>query len=161
MKGVLEPSRKLYERAVELARSPNQAPYLDLGNVYRGLNKPDLALEQYEKAIDLKPYSLAENFNLGHILHMRRDPRGTEYLQRAIRLFEEPSGRAKPEQKAGANALQAISYAYAATGKVKKAQELLAKAIKAATKERSKMIFSSTQYRYIPVNKFIEETSAS
>lgn len=154
--GALEPTRRLYERAVELAKSPSDAPNLDLGNVYRGLGKLDLAIEQYEKAIKIKPYSLIENFNLGHALHTRRDPRGIAYLERAIQLFERHPGGGTSAEKS--NAFQAMSHAYAAVGKVKIARQLLAQAIKTSPKRNSSTVFSSVQYKHIPAMEFVKET---
>ncbi len=155
MKGMVEPAKQLYEKAIELSKNPNQAPHLDLGNVYMALNQVELAIEQYEKEVHTNPSSLAANYNLAYALHLRRNPRAMEFFQRAATLFEN-EGQVRPSERA--NAFQAMSHAYRALGKRKKAQEMVEAAIKAAAEGKQSRIFSSIQYKYIPTKEFLEET---
>ncbi len=88
LKGGIDGARRLYERAIELAKPPRKGPHFDLGNVYMGLNMPDLAIQQYEIAMRSDSSSLAHVYNYGYVLNIFHDPRAVQYFERAIELFE-------------------------------------------------------------------------
>jgi tetratricopeptide (TPR) repeat protein len=156
-KGAIVPARKLYERAVGLADSSEEAPHFDLGNTLMGLREWRLAAEQFELAMKADP-SLPVVYNYGRVLDQLGDPRATEYFERAIALFGQ-KGTEDDTPVGRANGYQAMSHAYIALGKRKKAEELLKKAIEAAKKvPAGQRIFSSVQYKYIPSKEFLVET---
>lgn len=160
-RGMIEPALELYGRAMELAKHPNKELQLrlDLGNVYMASKKPKLALEQYESALKEDPSNLAINYNYAYALSVLRDSRSQDYFERAISIYER---QPRDFFSVGApNVSQAMSNAYAACGKKKKAIELLNNAILGAQKSGpNRRHFSSIQYKYITRQEFISETRA-
>ena len=158
MRGIVEPTRKIYERAVELAKSPEKGPHIDLGNVYMALKEVDLALREYGQLVKSDPSSLAAVYNYGYALSLSGDPRARGYFERAIDIFEQADEERTAAERV--NALQAMSHAYMFVGKKQKALELLTDALERAKKQPAgRRIFSSIQYKYIPTKEFIQETA--
>ena len=88
---------------------------------------------------------------------MGKESDAVQWFQKAIALFERTTGqRLLPGR---ANLPQAMSQAYAATGAIPRAIELLNEAI-AIAETIPTSLFSSLQYKNISSHEFIEESRA-
>jgi tetratricopeptide (TPR) repeat protein/cellulose biosynthesis protein BcsQ len=159
-RSALEPARRLYERAIELYGTPNASVFLELGNLYMRMKKPELALPQYERALNVEPSGLPYVYNCAYALTLLGDnARAKEFFERAILLFEQRGHAGKDAPSTAANKYQAISRAYAALNRRDKAREFLEKAIEVVSHlPRERSIFSSERYKEIPAREFVEET---
>lgn len=55
-----------YQQAV-LINPDNENAYFFMGVTLRSLNRPEIAIQQYKKALDINQYNPDCHFNLGHI----------------------------------------------------------------------------------------------
>jgi tetratricopeptide (TPR) repeat protein len=143
-----------YQRAQEFAKS--EAISLELGNLFMRQGKFEQALANYAAGISLDPVSLQSTYNAGYALQRVGHPFAKTYFSRAIELFEQKDLSSwAPGNRA--NAFQAISHAYAATGEYVKAAEALRKALSIAKSISHTPIYSSTSYRPVAPERFINE----
>jgi tetratricopeptide (TPR) repeat protein len=147
-----------YKRMLQIEPN-NRSAYIDLGETRMRMKHYREAIEAYSHALALEPAGLIPNYNLGFALSRVGDPRGREYFEAAIRLFEQMDMSSKTRLWV-TNALEAMSHAYIGTGRPEKALELLKQAIESAEHLGAARVFSSLEYRYIPVSRFIEEAKA-
>src|SRR5437773_3623356 len=129
----------------------------EVGNLYLRLGMAEKARNYYEKLVDKSPNTLEGVYNMGAALsRLGRESDAVHWFQKAIALFERTTGpRVLPGDRA--NLLQAISQAYAATGAIPRAIELLNEAV-AIAETIPTSLFSSLQYKNISSHDFIEES---
>jgi tetratricopeptide (TPR) repeat protein/cellulose biosynthesis protein BcsQ len=155
-KGQTDAAIRFYERAIELADEPEVGHHLGLGNIYMGMNRLDLAVQQYQVAIGMAPSCLQAVYNYAYAMSLLGDSRAEEFFRDAVELYERED---LDDYDDKANLYQAMSQAYAALSEHEKAQEFRGKAIKiAAAGPSDRLVFSSIQYKLIPARQFIEET---
>lgn len=129
----------------------------EIGNLYQRLGMPKKAERYYEQLLRRSPNDLSGTYNMGAVLaRLGRHSDAKEWFQKAIALFERPETRSKlPGEAAGR--LQMMSQAYAATGAMGQAINLLNEAISKLKRVKTE-VFSSLQYKSIPRQEFVEES---
>lgn len=76
-----------------LEKLDNSQNRLNLANAYYSLNRDDIALDYYNKALELEPYSKDINFKLGQIYfsyyyRFAKDEKREDYLKKSILYYE-------------------------------------------------------------------------
>jgi len=152
-----EPEKALegFTRMLQL-EPKNRDAYISLAQTRMQLKHFPEAIDAYKRAAVLEPTDLVAVYNLGFALSRVGDPEAKEHFEVAVRLFEQidPSSRTPLWM---ANAFEAISHAYLGIGRPDKAVQVLRRAIQIAERLGPERVFSSIEYQYVPVKRFISE----
>lgn len=84
----------------------NYRAWYDLGYIYNATNRPQQAIEAYQKSVEANPEIFESNLNLGLLLAQAKDPSAARYLAKAITL------------KPASHPEQSLSQAYLSLGHV-------------------------------------------
>jgi len=152
-----EPDKALegFTRMLELEPKV-QGTYISIGETRMRLRHFREAIAAYKHAVALEPTELVGVYNLGFALSRVGDQGAKEYFEAAVQLFEQMDKSSRTPLWL-ANAYEAISHAYLGIDRPDKAAEVLRRAIQIAERLGSVQVFSSIQYQYVPVKKFIAE----
>jgi tetratricopeptide (TPR) repeat protein len=152
-----ESAIEIFEKVAQKDKELETLAAGEIGNLYLRLGMPDKALTHFEGLVEKSPNGLMGVYNMGAALsRLSRESDATQWFLKAIALFERTKARGTLPGET-ASLLQMMSQAYAASGAVRRAIELLNEAI-ASVGTIPTVIFSSIQYRNISPQEFVEES---